>query len=259
MTTREYVGSDAPLISGPFFAQSITDEQKAPVNYSRPLLLSEKTPQPLIRPSMQYSPSGAKPAPQTLTSSYLSSQKPFSANVNPYLPSSQGLSRFLSAPSVHLSPAGIFTAGENGASAQSAFPVYSASKFSSATQLNTGSLKQRMIGKDGQRLPSVVKKALPLPPEDIRSVPHVRAQSRPESPPVVSIGMCDMEGVPIPWRKTPELLPSIGASSKILNGESRRSGSPADDVRQQMRLDFDNLEIFIEEAFAGARTKPPMD
>lgn len=111
-------------------------------------------------------------------------------------------------------------------------------------------LKRRPLGTDGNRLPSVMKRALPLPPEDVRSVPHMRLNNRPESPPVVSVGMVDSEGVPVPWSKTPELLGIVSGSSKSLLKDMKPS-SKADEVRDRMRTDFDNIELFIEEAFRG--------
>lgn len=113
------------------------------------------------------------------------------------------------------------------------------------------------LDKDGNRLPSVLKKALPLPPEDIRSVPHVRSPSPTDpgqSPPVVSIGMSDGHGVPIPWKQTPEMTAWIAASTKDL---SKKPGYLAEQIREAMRADFDSLENFIETAFTGENTAVP--
>jgi hypothetical protein len=92
-----------------------------------------------------------------------------------------------------------------------------------------------------------------MPPEDVRAIPHMRASPRPESPPVVSIGMTDNDGIPVPWRKTPELLHTIGTTSKDLPGP-RRSSPSLDEVKQAVRDDFDALEAFIEGAFTSLKS-----
>ena len=249
MTAREYLPADAPFIVGTLFQKSPTDEQQPPLNSSRRLLLSSKGSAVLGGPHIH---------PNSITFNQTQSNPPsftqhapqFSNQANPYLPSSQGLSRYFSAPSVHLSPAGMWMSAREDDDYQNVM-TSSATPIGSTDQLGNG-MKKRVIARDGQRLPSVLKKALPLPPEDIRSVPHVRAAPRPESPPVVSIGMTDMDGIPIPWRQTPDLYAAVAASSNSL-GNERRSGSPADEVRDKMRIDFDNIEIFIEQAFSKAR------
>jgi|LauGreDrversion4_2_1035121.scaffolds.fasta_scaffold99844_2 hypothetical protein len=123
------------------------------------------------------------------------------------------------------------------------------------------SLKTGNIDSTGRRLPSVLKKPVPLPPEDIRSVPHMRPSNPLGSPPVVSIGMTDFAGVPIPWDKQPELIASALETLNIQQTPQtpgiRSLGSPAaygtDDVRKMMREDFDNLELLIEQVFNNQR------
>ena len=115
-------------------------------------------------------------------------------------------------------------------------------------------MKKQVLGKNGKRLPSVLKKALPLPPEDIRSVPHVRL-NRVESPPVVSIGMSDICGIPIPWTQSPDVAQMMAAESRIAT--DKQVVSLADEVREVMRQDFDNIEVFIEQAFSRVATPTP--
>lgn len=179
--------------------------------------------------------------------------KLFPATTNPYMPSSQGLSRYLSAPSAHLTPSGIWMTHQEVAAAERprTTGAVGSAPFGSTAALSTGTLKRRVLGPDGQRLPSVVKKSLPLPPEDVRSVPHMRVGSRPGSPPVVTVGMVDGDGVPIPWSKTPELVPVVAASSRELVKEHTDPISLADEVREKMRQDFDSIEAFIDQAFAS--------
>jgi hypothetical protein len=63
--------------------------------------------------------------------------------------------------------------------------------------------------------------------------------------------MVDGDGVPIPWSKTPELVPVVAASSRELVKEHTDPISLADEVREKMRQDFDSIEAFIDQAFAS--------
>jgi hypothetical protein len=174
---------------------------------------------------------------------------------NPYLPTSEGLNRFLSAPNAHLTPAGLFKSHEDEDEVR--FMSVTPRREPFDTNANIGASRMR-IDNTGKRLPSVLKKALPLPPEDIRSVPHMRLIARLESPPVVSIGMADLEGIPIPWTKTPELITGAGTTGSVpvaTPGISRTPG--VEEVRQSMRDDFDNLEHFIEQIFNNRNIVTP--
>jgi hypothetical protein len=117
--------------------------------------------------------------------------------------------------------------------------------------LQSGSMRKILIGADGRRLPSVVKKAVPLPPEDIRAIPHMRSPPRVDSPPVVSVGMIDTDGIPIPWSRTSELLAGMNNAPSGPLGP-RKSSPSADELRLTIRDDFDALEAFIEQAFSGS-------
>jgi hypothetical protein len=161
----------------------------------------------------------------------------------PYSGDMRGLSNFLAAPTNHLSSSGLFASQA----------VINKSEPPSSG-LPTGTFKRLVIGPDGQRLPSVVKKPLPLPPEDVRAIPHMRTPSRPGSPPVVTVGLTDDDGLPIPWRKSPELMAVMGQSSKN-SLQPRKSSPSAEEIRQSIRDDFDSLEAFIEEAFATRNVK----
>ena len=236
MNTREYLPPDAPLIRDLGFSDHIGGssggmkffENDRQASLGRSSTQSAVTSHSYTRP----------PLFSQIPLSYQSQAAP-----NPYLPSSQGLSRYLAAPSVHLTPAGLWLS-----KSETNADLRDEPTAPTDTRLPSGSLKPRIVNKEGQRLPTVLKKALPLPPEDIRSVPHVRVTSpRPETPPVVSIGMSDISGLPVPWSKTPELI--VAAQSGTQNDLKNNSSSLADYIRERMRLDFDNLEIFIEEAF----------
>jgi hypothetical protein len=236
MITRDYLPAEAPLIrtlnASGFEAGGVgkTWNQEDSIAGNNAL-----------GPTQSLAASSGYSKPHLIAQSFTGTH--FVAAGNPYLPSSQGLSRFFAAPSVHLSPAGLWMSKTEG-------NVCQADRNPGVTDGNfaTGSLKPRVLDKHGQRLPTVLKKALPLPPEDIRSVPHARlASPRPGTPPVVSIGMSDASGLPVPWSKTPELMVSAQSNGDLsLRG---RPGSLADLVRERIRLDFDNIEIFIEEAF----------
>ena len=161
-------------------------------------------------------------------------------SANPPLATNEGLDRYFGVLNNHLSPAGLL--------GSHASPL----KTNPGSVGQSGTLKRLLIGPDGQRLPSVAKKPLPLPPEDVRAVPHIRSPTRVGSPPVVSVGRIDNEGIPIPWTRTPELLSFVGVSSKDVGGH-RKSSPSADDLRQTIRDDFDALETFIEQAFSSCR------
>lgn len=77
---------------------------------------------------------------------------------------------------------------------------------------------------------------------------------------MVSIGMTDLEGVPIPWDKQPELIAAAVETGNIQQSPQtpgiKSLGSPgygADDVRRVMREDFDNLELLIAQVFSNQR------
>ena len=161
--------------------------------------------------------------------------------VNPSLSTNEGLDKYFAVLNNHLHQSERFA-------------------FSNTTPQNpmgspgqTGSMRKLLISQDGRRLPSVLKKAVPLPPEDIRAVPHMRSPARAESPPVVSVGMTDYEGIPVPWTRTPELQ---SATSNAPSGPlgHRKSSPSADELRLTIRDDFDALEAFIEQAFSGSKS-----
>ena len=248
MTARDYIPMDAPFVDAPLFRPTVPADENRGFNDPRRVLLSSKG-----SSILGHTQGGAEsqimgtPRYPSITHSKL-----FPTTTNPYMPSSQGLSRYLSAPSAHLNPSGIWFTHQEAAMTErprTTTGVESA-PFGSSGALSTGALKRRVLGPDGQRLPSVVKKSLPLPPEDIRSVPHMRSASRPSSP-VVTVGMIDGDGVPVPWTKTPELVPIIAASSRDLVRESTGPVSLADEVREKMRQDFDSIEAFIDQVFAS--------
>ncbi len=158
-----------------------------------------------------------------------------------------GLDRFFSAPRLHLTHAEMLM------SSGQVVPGPFGDTRGISPIIGTGyqiGLSKPLLDRDGNRLPSVLKKALPLPAEDIRSVPHIRSPSPTEegqTAPVVSIGMSDGEGVPIPWKQTPEMTAWIAASTKDL---SKKPGYLAEQIREAMRADFESLENFIEHAFS---------
>lgn len=161
-----------------------------------------------------------------------------------------GLDRFLSGPRQHLTHAEmLLSSGQVIADTRGITPILA------GTGYQIGKSKP-LLDKYGNRLPSVAKKPLPMPAEDIRSVPHVRSPSPTDSgqsPPVVSIGMSDGEGVPIPWKQTPEMTAWIAASTKDL---SKKPGYLAEQIREAMRADFDSLENFIDAAFSRTKAVP---
>jgi hypothetical protein len=229
MNTREYLPADAPFVTNALFPRLPVTDQLSTIQGSRKLLISAQGTSIL----------GASGATSTkFEPTYRASN---------YYPATKGLLNFLSAPNAHLSPAGIFLSAQGG---DSKFSRPGTSALPGAVLATGGDLKRRPLGIDGNRLPSVLKKALPLPPEDVRSVPHMRLNSRPNSPPVVSVGMVDGEGVPIPWSKTQGMVGLVSGSSKSLLKDFKTS-SKADEVRDRMRNDFDSIEAFIEEAFNG--------
>lgn len=161
----------------------------------------------------------------------------------------ESLDRFFSAPRLHLAASEIMMSSAAPFSGTRGISPYMSSR-------NMLANSRPLLDQNGNRLPSVLKKALPMPPEDIRSVPHVRTPSpMDQAPPVVSIGMSDGEGVPIPWKQTPEMTAWIAASTKDL---SKKPGYLAEQIREAMRSDFENLEKFIEEAFGTSSDRPVM-
>ena len=251
MSEWEYLPENAPFVETSLFRKSPSLNQA--VTPKRHVLSSQGS--SLLEVSSLQSPS-LKLGFTTQQPLILSSKKALAAGENPYLPSSAMLGRFLSAPSAHLTPAGLFQSTGTGEFGIPATPQ-PLGVSGPLTSLKTG-----RIDSTGRRLPSVLKKPVPLPPEDIRSVPHMRPASNPlGSPPVVSIGMTDMDGVPIPWDKQPELIATALETLNIQQTPQtpgiKSLGSPgaygADDVRRVMREDFDNLELLIEHVFNNQR------
>lgn len=251
MSDREYLPEDAPFVETSLFKRS--PSPGAVSTPKRHVLSSQGS--SLLEVSSLHTPSLKFPS-TTRHPLLMSSKQVLIGNENPYLPSSAVLNRFLSAPSAHLTPAGLL---------QSQTPGGFSSRTTPRRMGETGPLTTLKVGNidsTGRRLPSVLKKPIPLPPEDIRSVPHMRPSNPLGSPPVVSIGMTDFEGVPIPWDKQPEL---ISAALETLNIQQtpqtpgiKSLGSPAaygtDEVRKVMREDFDNLELLIEQVFNNQRS-----
>jgi len=250
MSQWEYLPQDAPFVQTSFFGKSPSPKPlKTP---KRHVLSSQGS--SLLEVSFLQSPS-FKLGGTIRQPLILSSKQVLAGLENPYLPSSAVLGRFLSAPSAHLTPAGLFQSKAGGEFTGPATPQ----TFRGSGPLS--SMKTGRIDSTGKRLPSVLKKPVPLPPEDIRSVPHMRPASNPlGSPPVVSIGMTDFEGVPIPWDKQPEMIATALETLNIQQTPQtpgiKSLGSPAygaDDVRRVMREDFDNLELLIEQVFNNQR------
>lgn len=251
MSEWEYLPENAPFVETSLFRKSpvpnLATTPKQHVLSSQGSSLLEVS--SLRSPSLKL---GGTPRQPVL----LSSKQILAAAENPYLPSSAMLGRFLSAPSAHLTPAGLFHSSATGDFGNAVTPQ----RVGSSGPLT--SLKTGRIDSTGKRLPSVLKKPVPLPPEDIRSVPHMRPASNPlGSPPVVSIGMTDIDGVPIPWDKQPEIIATALETLNIQQTPQtpgiKSLGSPgaygADDVRRVMREDFDNLELLIEHVFNNQR------
>lgn len=249
MTDREYLPEEAPFVETNLFRRSPSVNSVA--TPKQRMLSSQGS--SLLEVSSLHSPSlkvGGPFQQQFL----LSSKQVLTGQENPYLPSSAVLNRFLAAPSAHLTPARLFESRSN----EGFKPVTPSRPFSNSGPLS--SMKTGRIDSTGNRLPSVLKKPVPLPPEDIRSVPHMRPSNPQGSPPVVSIGMTDLEGVPIPWDKQPELIAAAVETGNIQQSPQtpgiKSLGSPgygADDVRRVMREDFDNLELLIEQVFSNQR------
>lgn len=238
MTQREFLPADAPFVSSAIFqsrkfAFPELSSMKLPVAYADMGVLSEK---PQFR---LYSSNALKQSRNHLQSNQM----------HPFLPTSQTLARFLSTPSEHLSPAEIFQSS----SKKSQYPEYSpiATPGLESDQPYT-TMKKGILDDTGKRLPSVLKKALPLPPEDIRSVPHIRTK-RTESPPVVSIGMTDLRGIPTPWTQAVDIEQASDCRVRM----DKPVTSLADEVRETMRQDFDSLEDFIQQAFSGVSSPVP--
>lgn len=251
MSEWEYLPENAPFVETSLFRKSpspnpVTTPKRHVLSSQGSSLLEVSS---LQSPSFKLIGTSRKPA-------ILSSAHKLGTAENPYLPSSAMLGRFLSAPSAHLTPAGLFHSSATGDFGNAVTPQ----RLDGSGPLT--SLKTGRIDSTGKRLPSVLKKPVPLPPEDIRSVPHMRPASNPlGSPPVVSIGMADIDGVPIPWDKQPELIATALETLNIQRTPQtpgiKSLGSPAaygaDDVRRVMREDFDNLELLIEQVFNNQR------
>ena len=233
MTTREYLPSDAPFVNNTLFQRTPMIDRNAHSDGSKKLLISAQGTSILGANQSGYIPDA--------------SFRQVHSGASQFLPTTHGLSRFLSAPSAHLSPAGMYMSAQGG---DVKFSRPGTGALAPVGLASGGDLRRRPLGNDGNRLPSVLKRALPLPPEDVRSVPHMRVNARPGSPPVVSVGMVDSEGIPVPWSKTPGLIGVVSGSSKSLL-KDMKSSSKADEVRDRMRTDFDSIEAFIEEAFSG--------
>ena len=227
---HEYLSVDAPFVSSGYFgssnlvyAQPIPEQIASSRNTLNPFgasrILHEKS-QPRL-----YSSFGLQQSRNQLLNNQMGS----------YFPTSEGLAKYLSTPSAHLSTAGLAMSAIKPCEGYG--PISTPTPFLDGADecfVPMSTMKKCMLGENGRRLPSVLKKALPLPPEDIRSVPHVRL-NRVDSPPVVSVGMVDLDGIPTPWSRSPRPV-----SSKK---------EACDQIRESMRQDFDEIELFIQQAF----------
>ena len=240
MTAREYLPPDAPYVVNELFKQPSPKPRSSP---QRMMISSQGS--SLLDVSSLKSPAPTIGIRKSQRMLFSGSKQLLNTQQNPYLPTSEGLNRFLSAPSGHLTAAGLLKSQADG---EDRFT--SVTPRREATDINLLTSSRMRIDSTGKRLPSVLKKPVPLPPEDIRSVPHMRLVSRVESPPVVSIGMADLEGIPIPWTKTPEIM---SAAFPVATPGVIRTPD-VEEVRQSMREDFDNLELFIEQVFGDIVT-----
>jgi hypothetical protein len=163
---------------------------------------------------------------------------PFNPNCDLPISSSQNLDKYFSVLQNHLNPT------EVSRSVAKDFPTHISSSAPS------GSLKKMLITSDGMRLPTVAKRALPLPPEDCRLIPCLRSQGRVPSPPVVTVGRVDIAGVPLPWSMNAGQ--NVGAYA-VDNTTTRLPPSEMtiDYLRRAVRSEFESIEGFIEQAFSS--------